>query len=749
VDPEVAAAASAKRIAKSLPRADGSRPRLPRLRAGAEGETGAQAFPGLGSAVVSPPPGYDPNDPTGNRRRAEQAARASRGPDPSSTEGKVWRDEKNTTAGAGRTSGGKGRSTPSGRDGGRPQARTRGRKNRRVGRIEMQMDGFPAGRRRRRTKTRSGPKKVSPTAKAIKRRVEVNESITVTNLAHGMSVKANEVIRVLLGMGQMATVNDILDIDTASLVATELGYEVVNASFQEEEHLIEVADVETDLQERPPVVTIMGHVDHGKTTLLDTIRKANVAAGEAGGITQHTAAYQVTRDKQKITFIDTPGHEAFTAMRARGAEVTDIVVLVVAADDGVMPQTVEVISHSKAAGVQIIVAVNKIDRPNADPQRVREALMQHELVSEEFGGETIFVDISALKGQGIDDLLDSILLVSELNEYQANPDRHANGSVLEARLEKGRGPVATVLVQGGTLKQGDTVVLGNAWGRVRAMSDTNGKRVKKAGPSTPVEIIGLQELPSAGDTFSVVSKDKDAKALIEHRQHQTRTQAQSASQRVTLDDLMSGRSAGETVSLNLILKSDVGGTLEAIKASFAKIQVEGTELKILHSGVGGITEGDVSLAHTYGGVIIGFNVRPDSKARKAEQQKGVEIRTYKVIYEALDDIEKALKGLLGPEIREVVHGHAEIRATFSVPKIGTVAGCYIQDGKVGRNHMARLLREGRIIWEGKLASLRRFKDDVREVEKGYECGMNLEGYNDIKNGDVIETFTNEATDAVS
>ena len=738
--PEPAAESTgSSELAKGLPRADGSRPKPPRL-----GGAAGKRFPGLGSAVVAPPPGYDPEDPSGNRRRAEEAAKASVRPAPGAARGegeeggKVWRDEvaKGGTA--------RGRAD-------RERERSRlapppKRRRRRRGRVEMQMDGFGMGRRRR-TKRRSGPKKVSPKAKAIKRRVAVDGSITVGNLAHGMSVKAGEVIKILMGMGNMARINDELDVETATLVAQEFDYEVVDETFDEDEHLIEIEEEEEDLEPRPPVVTIMGHVDHGKTTLLDTIRKANVAEGEAGGITQHMSAYQVEKDGQLITFIDTPGHEAFTAMRARGAEVTDIVILVVAADDGVMPQTVEVISHAKAAEVTIIVAVNKIDKANANPARVRQALMEHELVSEEFGGDTIFVDISALNNIGIDELLENINLVAELEEYGANPDRHAEGAVLEARLERGKGAVATLLVQHGTLRPKDTVVLGSSWGRVRAMSDHRGNKLKEAGPSTPVEIIGLQDLPEAGDDFVVVANDKDAKKLIEHRAELKRQEELKKGQKVSLDDLFSGKTDEETVALNLVVKSDVGGTLEAIKGSLDKIDVEGTEIKILHAGVGGITEGDVSLAHTYGGIIIGFNVRPDSKARKAVDEYGVEVRTYRVIYEALEELEAALKGLLGPTIQEVVQGHAEIRQTFSVPKVGTIAGCYVQDGKVGRNHMARLLRQGRIIWEGKLASLRRFKDDVREVSAGYECGMNLEGYNDIKVGDVIETYTNEEVEA--
>jgi translation initiation factor IF-2 len=487
----------------------------------------------------------------------------------------------------------------------------------------------------------------------------------------------------------------------------------------------------------------MGHVDHGKTTLLDTIRKANVAAGEAGGITQHTAAYQVVHDGEIITFIDTPGHEAFTEMRSRGAQVTDIVILVVAADDGIMPQTVEAINHSKAAGVQIMVAVNKCDKPGVNPDTVRQALMEHELVPEEYGGDTMMCNVSALKGDGLDDLLGNISLLAELSEYKANPDRHAEGSVLEARLEKGRGPVATVLVQAGTIRKGDSVVLGTVSGRVRAMSDSNGNAVKEAGPSMPVEIIGLQDVPSAGDNVIVVKDDKAARALAEHRADIARAASMDGPVKVTLEDLLAQAEEGEKVTLNLIVKADVGGTLEAMKSSVDKIKVPGTEVKLLHTAVGAISESDITLAHTYGTVIIGFNVRPDAKARKAADSNGVEVRTYSVIYEALEDIELALKGLLSPTIKETVQGTAEVRETFSVPKLGMAAGCRIMEGKIARPHNIRLLRDGVVVWTGKLASLRRFKDDVKSVEKGYECGMRLDGFNDIKSGDIIEAYTEE------
>ncbi len=586
-------------------------------------------------------------------------------------------------------------------------------------------------------------KLAAPQSKAIKRRVQVDGTITVGDLAHAMSLKSSQVIKYLLSMGRMATVNEALDMDTAQLISNHFDYEVVNASFQEDEHLIKVADSDENLVYRAPVVTIMGHVDHGKTTLLDAIRKAKVAAGEAGGITQHIGAYQVDRNGQLITFIDTPGHAAFTAMRARGAKVTDIVVLVVAADDGVMPQTVEALNHAKAAGVQLMVAVNKIDKPGANPTRVRQALMEHGLVPEEFGGETLFADVSALKGKGIDALLDSILLLAELGDFKANAERHAQGTVLESRLERGRGAVATLLVQKGTLKQGDSVVIGTTWGRVRAMTDFLGKRLKEAEPSTPVEISGLEEVPMAGDDFVVVESDKDARTLAEHRAELLRASSMIAPTRMSLEDLLNRRTEDEKILLNLVVKADVGGSLEALKHAFSKITVKGTELKILHTGVGAISESDVTLAHAYKAVVIGFNVRPDTKARQAADQFGVEVRTYNIIYEALDDVEKAMRGLLAPVYQEKVQGTASVLKTFLVQKIGMVAGCLVNDGKLVRSNSVRLIRDGKIVWTGRLASLKRFKDDAREVEKGYECGLGLDGYNDIKVGDLIESFSQE------
>jgi translation initiation factor IF-2 len=689
---------------------------------------------GLGSAVIGLPEGYDPKNPRGHLKSSQPAAnqpaanQAGTRSQPGPRRERVF--GKREDSGGARRDGG-------GRD-------SRGRGGRRVVGGNALSRGYKkkSGRKRR-----SGPKKVSPQAKAIKRRVIMqNDSITVGEFSHAMSVKASQVIRSLFGMGLKVRINDNIDIDTARLISEEFEYEVVDGRFDEDAHLIDVeADVvEEGLEHRDPVITIMGHVDHGKTTLLDTIRRARVADGEAGGITQHVSAYQTKHNNQTITFIDTPGHEAFTQMRARGAKVTDIVILVVAADDGVMPQTVEALSHAKAAGVPIIVAINKCDKPDSNPGRVRQELMQYELVPEEFGGDTIFVEVSALKNMGIDDLLENILLLAEVQEFQANPDRHAQGYVLEARIEKGRGAVATLLVKKGTLKQGDSVVLGTVWGRVRAMSDYNGKRIKQASPSMPVEIIGLQDVPNAGDEFVVTESDKDARALADHRVEKMRQAEVAASnQPVSLEQLIRQKQEGEKLILNLILRSDVGGTLEAMKASLAKIAVPGTDVKILHSSVGAVSEGDITLAHTYNGIIIGFNVRPDSKARRAMADMGVEVRTYRVIYEALEDVEKALKGMLEPETKEVTQGYATLKQTFGVPKIGTVAGCLVTEGKIARNQKIRLLRQGEIIWDGRLASLRRFKDDVREVLQGYECGMNLDGFNDLKVGDEIEGYVIE------
>ncbi|MBM76590.1 MAG: translation initiation factor IF-2 [Proteobacteria bacterium] len=681
-------------------------------------------FARLGKAVIALPENYNPNAPKTSQDRTQdktkdrndQRTGDRRKENKSDREKRERADKNNRRAGS----------------------------RRKIIEQHIERDDLPAISSRRRRKGRKTVKKTSPKARAIKRRVFVDQNISVANLAHGLSIKAPVIIKRLVELGQVVRMNDLLDLDTATLIAEEFEYEVVNTSFQEDNYLISEENKEEEEQSsRPPVVTIMGHVDHGKTTLLDTIRKTNVAVGEAGGITQHLSAYQVERSGQKITFIDTPGHAAFTAMRERGAQVTDIVVLVVAADDGVMPQTVEALNHAKAADVQIVVAVNKCDKPGANPDKVRQELMSYELIPEEYGGETIFVDVSALKGNGIEDLLDNILLLAEMGEYVAPYDRHAQGTVLEAKLEKGRGPVATIIVKKGTLKKGDSIVLGQVWGRIRAMTNFQGKRIKEATPSTPVEVIGIQDVPVSGDDFVVVKSDKDARILVQHRIEEARQAKEQTKPKLTLEDLLRMQEEAEIIKLNLIIKSDVAGTLEAMKGSLDKLDVSGAQIQIIHSGVGAITESDIVLAGTNEAIVIGFNVRPDPNARMAISSRQVDVRTYRVIYEALEDIEKALKGMLAPDTKEVVHGHAEIRQTFNVPRVGTVGGCYVSDGKIARSHQIRLLRQGNIIWEGRLASLQRFKDSVREVSMGYECGMNLDGFNDIKVGDEIESFSME------
>ena len=687
--------------------------------------------PVLGKAVIALPEDYDPNKPKSPKSKEAKNIKEER-----------WNDLKGTREKRDLDK------TDRGEKGKRAERFASTKKTRRESRriieqrIEYKMEDTGSNTTRKKRSKKKGMKKISPKAKAIKRRVFVDTTVTVGELAHGMSVKVSILLKKLIELGQMATINDELDIETATLLAEEFEYEIVNTTFQEEDFFIQDEE-EEEGDTRPPVVTIMGHVDHGKTTLLDSIRKANVAGGEAGGITQHLSAYQVMKNDQLITFIDTPGHAAFTAMRERGAQVTDIVVLVVAADDGVMPQTIEALNHAKAADVQLMVAINKCDKPGANPDRVKQQLMNYELIPEEYGGDTMMIEVSALKGLGIDDLLDSILLLSEMGEYEAPIDRHAEGSVLEAKLEKGRGAVATILVKKGTLKIGDSLVLGKVWGRVRAITDYRGKEIKEATPSMPVEITGIQDVPTAGDDFIVVKSDKDARTLVEHRIEEEKQKSAEGSKGYSLEDLIKMQQAGETLKLNLIIKSDVGGTLEAMKASLDKINIEGTEVKVIHSAVGAISESDIILASINECIVIGFNVRPDSKARQASSSRSVDVRTYKVIYEALQDIEKALKGMLSPDTKEVIQGHAEIRQVFSVPKVGNIGGCYVTNGKIARSHSIRLLRQGNIIWEGKLASLRRFQDDVKEVNHGYECGMNLDGFNDIKEGDEIEAYTME------
>ncbi|MCL6597328.1 MAG: translation initiation factor IF-2 [Alicyclobacillus macrosporangiidus] len=576
--------------------------------------------------------------------------------------------------------------------------------------------------------------------------VTVEGPMTVGEFAKLLHREASEIIKKLLFLGVMATINQQIDTDAMELIADEYGVELVVKEPVDEEALdmLVEADNPEDLVPRPPVVTIMGHVDHGKTTLLDAIRKSRVVATEAGGITQHIGAYQVEVGGRKITFLDTPGHEAFTTMRARGAQVTDITILVVAADDGVMPQTVEAINHAKAANVPIIVAVNKIDKPEANPDRVKQELTQYGLVAEEWGGDTVFVNISALKKEGLDQLLEMVLLVADLQDLKANPKARPRGTVIEAKLDRGRGPVATVLVQNGTLRVGDIVVAGTTYGRVRAMTNDLGKRIKEAGPSTPVEIQGLGEVPSAGDLFVVYDDERAARQLVQKRANREKAEQMQTTARVTLDDLYRQIQEGNVKELNVIVKADVQGSVEAIVGSIEKIDVAGVRVKVIHRGVGAITESDVALANASNAIIIGFQVRPDANAARLAEEHKVDIRLYRVIYDVTAELESAMKGLLEPEFKEVVLGHAEVRQVFHISKVGTVAGCYVTDGKLARDAECRLVRNGVVVYEGKLDSLKRFKDDVREVASGFECGLTLERFNDIKVGDVVEAFKMEA-----
>ncbi|WP_211745904.1 translation initiation factor IF-2 [Paenibacillus sp. Marseille-Q4541] len=580
------------------------------------------------------------------------------------------------------------------------------------------------------------------------KKIIVRGNMTVGDAAKLLHKDASEVIKKLISMGVMATINQELDLDTILLLAGEFGVEVEVKIPVEDDRFetVEENDEPTDLQSRPPVVTIMGHVDHGKTTLLDTIRSTSVTSGEAGGITQHIGAYQVEINNKKITFLDTPGHEAFTAMRARGAEVTDMTIIVVAADDGVMPQTVEAINHAKAANLPIIVAVNKIDKPGADPDRVKQELTNYELVPEEWGGDTIFVNVSAKQKMGIEELLEMILLVAEVNEYKANPDKRARGTVIEAELDKGRGPVMRLLVQNGTLKVGDAFVAGNCFGRVRAMVNDKGRKIKEAGPSTPVEITGLQEVPLAGDPFMVFEDERKARSIADKRAITQRESDLGTQTRVTLDDLFQHIKDGEMKALNVIIKGDVQGTVEALKGSLAKIEVEGVRVKIIHSGAGAITESDIILAAASNAIVIGFNVRPEVQAKSTADAEKVDVRLYNVIYNVIEEIEQAMKGMLDPEFKENVIGHAEIRNTFKISKVGTIAGCMVTSGKITRASQTRIIREGIVIFEGKLDTLKRFKDDVKEVAQGYECGITIENFNDIREGDVIEAFVMETVE---
>lgn len=605
-------------------------------------------------------------------------------------------------------------------------------------------------RRKPRRKRSSGPKAASPAPAAHKRKVRVDHVISVRDLAKQLQIKASIVIKTLMDMGTMVNITEMLDMDTAALVANEFEYEVENVGFQETEFLqhVEVEVEEEGLEPRPPVVTIMGHVDHGKTTLLDSIRSARVAKGEAGGITQHIGAYQVPVGDSTITFLDTPGHAAFSSMRSRGANVTDIVVLVVAADDGVQPQTREAIQHAQAAGVPIIVAVNKMDKPGVNPDTVKNQLTEFELIPEEWGGETLFAPVSALRGDGIDALLEQIHLQAEILDLRANPDRYAQGVVIEAKMERGRGAVASVLVQQGTLSAGDHVVLGSAFGRVRAMVDHKGKRQKTAGPSTPVELFGLSELPEVGDELAVVESEKNARKLAEHRADQKKLVAMSEGRKNTIEELYAAAARGQLERLHIVLKADVQGTLQAIKGALEKIEVEGTEINILLAAVGDINESDINLAASDDAILLGFNVKLDNKARQSADNKGVDPQIYSVIYSLLDSVTSRLKGLLAPEFEQVLNGAAEVRQLFHISKIGTIAGCLVLDGVIGRNDTGKVRRGSKLVWEGPIKALKRFKDDVKEVRNGFECGISLDGFNDLVEGDLIEAYRLEEIERV-
>lgn len=585
------------------------------------------------------------------------------------------------------------------------------------------------------------PKQEEP--KETPSKITYQDGITVGELADKLNVDSSDIIKKLFLLGIMANINQSLDDETLELIVDDYGVEIEKEVVIDEEDLsVYFDDPSEDEQavERPAVVTIMGHVDHGKTTLLDSIRNTKVTAGEAGGITQHIGAYQVVNDGKKITFLDTPGHAAFTTMRARGAQVTDITILVVAADDGVMPQTIEAINHAKEADVPTIVAVNKIDKPTSNPDRVMQELTEYGLIPEDWGGDTIFVPLSALSGEGIDDLLEMIVLTSEVQELKANPSQRAVGTVIEAELDKSRGPAASLLVQNGTLNVGDPVVVGNSYGRIRAMVNDLGQRIKTAGPSTPVEITGINDVPQAGDRFVVFKDEKQARRIGEARHESNVLQQRQESKSVSLDNLFEQMKQGEMKDLNVIIKGDVQGSVEALAASLMKIDVEGVNVRIIHTAVGAINESDVTLANASNGIIIGFNVRPDTGAKRAAEAEGVDMRLHRVIYNVIEEIESAMKGMLDPEYEEQVIGQAEVRQTFKVSKVGTIAGSYVIDGKITRNAGVRVIRDGIVQFEGELDTLKRFKDDAKEVAQGYECGITIEKYNDLKEGDIIEAF---------
>ncbi|HAE43147.1 MAG TPA: translation initiation factor IF-2 [Clostridiales bacterium] len=574
----------------------------------------------------------------------------------------------------------------------------------------------------------------------------VGESIVVKDFAEMLDIPVNILITKLITNGVMANLNQEIDFDTAYLIAEEMDINIQRMEDDEEDEIeilqeeFDSEDAEEDLEPRPPIVTVMGHVDHGKTSLLDAIRNTNITVSEAGGITQHIGASVIEINGKKITFLDTPGHEAFTAMRSRGAKVTDIAILVVAADDGIMPQTIEAINHAKAAEVPIIVAINKIDKPNINIDRVKQELAEHKLLTEEWGGDTICVEVSALKRIGIDELLEMVLLVAEVEELKANPNRLAKGTIIEANLDKGRGPVATVLIEKGTLHKGDFIITGSSYGKVRVMINSRGRRIISAGPSTPVEVTGLSEVPEAGDILYAVKDEKLAKSLVEAKKKKTKAETGKANPKVSLDDLFNRIQAGEIKDLNLIVKADVKGSIEAIKQSLEKLSIEEVKVNTIHGGVGGINETDVMLASASNAIVIGFNVRPTSSATELAKRENVDIRTYRVIYNAIDDIQAAVKGMLDPEFKETVIGRAEVRATFKVPNAGTIAGSYVTSGKITRKSKVRLLRNDIVIHEGDISSLRRFKDDASEVATGYECGISLDKFNDLKEGDIIEAY---------
>ena len=622
----------------------------------------------------------------------------------------------------------------------------RGGTKEKIGNKNKQRQNSQAASAKRRQEERDKMQKLQlEIAKKQQLKVQIPDEISVGELASRMKKTASEVIKQLFKLGVFASVSEVIDYDTAALVAMELGCKVEKEVIVtvEEKLIDDHEDRPEDLVPRAPVVVVMGHVDHGKTSLLDYIRHANVVSGEAGGITQHIGAYTVEINGSPITFLDTPGHEAFTSMRARGAMVTDIAILVVAADDGIMPQTVESINHAKAANIPVVVAINKMDTVGANPERIKQQLTEYDLVSEEWGGDTIICPISAKTGMGIDNLLENLVILAEVQELKANPNRAARGAVIEARLDKGRGPIMTVLVQNGTLKLGDIIIAGTAVGRVRTMINDKGQRVTEAGPSTPVEISGMSEVPSAGDTFNAVADERMARELAEERRIQMANNAMGGTKKVSLEDLFSQIQAGEMKTLNIIVKADVQGSAEAVKTSLEKLSNEEVRVRVIHSGVGAINESDVMLASTSNAFIVGFNVRPDNAARDSAERSKVELRMYRVIYDCINDVEAAMKGMLAPKFREVIIGHAEVRQTFRVSKVGTVCGCYVQDGRIQRNCSVRVNRDNIVIFEGELASLRRFKDDVKEVAAGYECGMQVEKFNDIKEGDIIECFVTE------